>query len=45
MKIAIPTAEGKLCAHFGHCESFTFAKINPVTNEIKLKDVYRTKMC
>ena len=35
MKIAIPTAEGKLCAHFGHCESFTFAKINPVTNEIE----------
>jgi len=23
MKIAIPTANGKLCAHFGHCETFT----------------------
>lgn len=34
MKIAIPTADGKLCAHFGHCESFTFADINPETNEI-----------
>ena len=34
MKIAIPTAEGKLCAHFGHCESFTFAEINPETKEI-----------
>jgi len=22
MKIAIPTAGGKLCAHFGHCEKF-----------------------
>ena len=22
MKIAIPTAQGKLCAHFGHCEQF-----------------------
>ena len=34
MKIAIPTAEGKLCGHFGHCESFTFAEINPETKEI-----------
>lgn len=34
MKLAIPTAEGKLCAHFGHCESFTFAEINPETKEI-----------
>lgn len=34
MKIAIPTAEGKLCGHFGHCESFTFAEINPQTKEI-----------
>ncbi len=23
MKIAIPTADGKLCPHFGHCETFT----------------------
>ncbi|HBM15762.1 MAG TPA: ATPase [Lentisphaeria bacterium] len=23
MKIAIPTANGKLCMHFGHCEIFT----------------------
>jgi len=34
MKIAIPTAEGRLCAHFGHCESFTFAEVNPETGEI-----------
>ena len=34
MKIAIPTAEGKLCSHFGHCESFTFVDVNPETNEI-----------
>lgn len=34
MKICIPTAEGKLCGHFGHCESFTFAEINPETKEI-----------
>lgn len=34
MKIAIPTEEGKLCAHFGHCESFTFVDVNPETKEI-----------
>jgi len=34
MKIAIPTSEGKLCGHFGHCDSFTFAEINPETKEI-----------
>lgn len=34
MKIAIPTTEGKLCAHFGHCETFTFVEINPETKEI-----------
>ncbi len=34
MKIVIPTAEGKLCAHFGHCESFTFVEINDETKEI-----------
>ena len=26
-KIAIPTEGGKLCAHFGHCESFYMATI------------------
>ncbi len=34
MKICIPTAEGKLCGHFGHCESFTFVEVNPETKEI-----------
>ena len=34
MKIAIPTLDGKLCAHFGHCETFSFAEINPDTKEI-----------
>lgn len=23
MRFAIPTAQGKLCSHFGHCETFT----------------------
>jgi len=22
MKFAVPTNEGKLCVHFGHCEAF-----------------------
>lgn len=34
MKIAVPTEDGKLCSHFGHCESFTFAEVNPDTKEI-----------
>ncbi len=34
MKIVIPTADGRLCLHFGHCESFTFAEVNPETKEI-----------
>lgn len=27
MKIAIPTAQGKLCAHFGHCETFAMVAV------------------
>lgn len=34
MKICIPTRRGRLCGHFGHCDSFTFAEINPETKEI-----------
>ena len=34
MKIVIPTLEGKLCGHFGHCESFTFVEVNAETKEI-----------
>ena len=34
MKIAIPTENNRLCAHFGHCESFTFAEVDPQTKEI-----------
>ena len=34
MKLVIPTENGKLCGHFGHCESFTFVEINPETKEI-----------
>lgn len=34
MKICIPTSEGKLCSHFGHCDSFTIAEIDENTKEI-----------
>lgn len=34
MKICIPTSEGRLCSHFGHCDSFTIAEIDPVAKEI-----------
>ena len=34
MMICIPTSDGKLCGHFGHCDSFTFAEIDTNTNEI-----------
>lgn len=28
MKIAIPTAQGKLAMHFGHCETFTLINVD-----------------
>ena len=31
MKIAIPTAQGKLCMHFGHCEQFTLVSVENQT--------------
>ena len=34
MKIAIPTANGKLCQHFGHCEKFVFIEVDEVTKTI-----------
>ncbi len=35
MKIAIPTANEKLCMHFGHCEVFTFFEIDEEAKSIK----------
>jgi predicted Fe-Mo cluster-binding NifX family protein len=29
MKIAIPIAEGRLCQHFGHCETFALIEADP----------------
>ncbi|CAN2039165.1 NifB/NifX family molybdenum-iron cluster-binding protein [Candidatus Magnetomoraceae bacterium gMMP-15] len=37
MKIAIPMAQGKLTAHFGHCENFAILEVE--NNEIKNKEV------
>jgi predicted Fe-Mo cluster-binding NifX family protein len=34
MKIAIPTAEGKLCMHFGHCRVFAIVEADESTGEI-----------
>ena len=36
MKFAIPLAEGKLTAHFGHCQEFALVKVEG--NEIKNKE-------
>ena len=35
MKIAVPTVQGRLSLHFGHCESFTFFEIenDQITNK------------
>ena len=34
MKIAVPTANGMMCAHFGHCEVFTIFDIDEENQEI-----------
>jgi ATP-binding protein involved in chromosome partitioning len=34
MRIAIPITEGKLSAHFGHCEEFALMDVNEQTREI-----------
>lgn len=36
MKIALPTVEGQLCAHFGHCQQFCIIETdskNNITNK------------
>lgn len=37
MKIAIPMAEGKLTAHFGHCQNFAIISVEE--NQIKSKEI------
>ena len=34
MKIIVPTENGKLCGHFGHCESFSFAEVDENAKKI-----------
>jgi ATP-binding protein involved in chromosome partitioning len=34
MKIAIPIADGKLCAHFGHCAHFAIVDVDDATKAI-----------
>ena len=34
MKIAIPTAQGKLCMHFGHCEKFAIVTVDEDSKSI-----------
>jgi len=34
MKIAIPTADGMLCAHFGHCQQFTVLDVDTENKSI-----------
>ncbi len=34
MRYAIPTSNGKLTAHFGHCEQFAFIDIDETTKTI-----------
>ena len=34
MKIAMPVADGTLCAHFGHCECFALIDVDDMTGAI-----------
>ncbi|HNX26444.1 MAG TPA: NifB/NifX family molybdenum-iron cluster-binding protein [Phycisphaerae bacterium] len=34
MKIAIPTAQGRLCMHFGHCEQFAILDVDADAKKI-----------
>jgi ATP-binding protein involved in chromosome partitioning len=38
MKIAIPTAQNKLCMHFGHCETFVIATADEIEKKIIAKE-------
>jgi ATP-binding protein involved in chromosome partitioning len=41
MRIAVPTAEGKLALHFGHCEQFAMVEVDGETKEV-IKIEYAT---
>lgn len=35
MRIAIPLADGALCVHFGHCQTFALVDVDPESRQIK----------
>ena len=37
MKVAIPLVQGKLSAHFGHCEEFALLEVDEQTKQIQEK--------
>lgn len=39
MLIALPTSDGQLCMHFGHCEKFSVFEVDPVEKRIITKTV------
>jgi len=39
MRIAIPTSNGALCMHFGHCDQFTIIDIDPETNSVGNQEI------
>ncbi len=39
MKIAIPTVDGVLCPHFGHCQQFAIVNVDPETKSIKSSEM------
>jgi len=39
MKIAIPTSEGLLSPHFGHCSEFTIADVEPSAKTVSTQEV------
>jgi len=39
MKIAVPTSNGILCMHFGHCDQFTIIEADPEARKIGTQQV------
>jgi len=35
MRVAIPTVDGKLCLHFGHCEEFALVDVDDETRQVE----------
>lgn len=39
MRYAVPVADGRIAAHFGHCEQFAFFDVDETKKEIVRKEV------